>query len=153
MTTPASARTVLDLLDRACAADRGACALDVPGVARLSYGELEVRARRVAACVEPFAARDAVVAIALPRTDPWLYAAILGVMRAGAAYVAIDPAFPARQAAAILADAGAVALIAPPARAAELAAEGGRAPLLTPADLERAAPAENPHAAHPDDLS
>lgn len=153
MTTPASARTVLDLLDRACAADRGACALDVPGVARLSYGELEVRARRVAAGVAPFAARDSVVAIALPRTDPWLYAAILGVMRAGAAYVAIDPAFPARQAAAILADAGAVALIAAPARAAELAAEGGRAPLLAPADLERATPAESPHAAHPDDLA
>ena len=153
MTTPAAARTVLDLFDRACAADRDACALDAPGVARLSYGELDERARMVAACVAPFAARGAVVAIALPRTDPWLHAAILGVMRAGAAYVAIDPAFPARQAAAILADAGAVALIATAARAAELAAAGARTPLLAPADLARAAPAESAHAARPDDLA
>lgn len=153
MTTPPSARTVLDLFDRACAVDRGACALDVPGIARLSYAELDLLARRVAAGAAPYAARDAVVAIALPRSDPWLYAAILGVMRSGAAYVAIDPAFPARQAVAILADAGAVALIASPARAAELAAEGARTPLLTPADLAHAAPAENPHAPHPGDLA
>jgi len=153
MTTPPSARTVLDLFDRACAADGGRCALDVPGVARLSYAELDVGARRVAAGVAPYAARDAVIAIALTRTDPWLFAAILGVMRSGAAYVAIDPAFPARQAAAILADAGAAVLIAGPARAAEFAAEGARTPLLTPADLARTAPAEHAHAARPDDLA
>ncbi|MBI1302901.1 MAG: amino acid adenylation domain-containing protein [Phycisphaera sp.] len=153
MTTSASARTVLDLFDRVCAADPSACALEIPGVARLSYGELDRMAREIAARVAPRAAQDAVVAIALPRTDPTLYAAILGVMRAGAAYVAIDPAFPPRQAAAILADAGAVALIACPARAAALAAEGAAPPLVTPADLAETAPSRAPHAAHPDALA
>jgi non-ribosomal peptide synthetase-like protein len=148
--------TVLDLFDRACAAERDACALDVPGVAQLSYRELDERAQRVATCVAPHAARDAVVAIALPRTDPWLYAAILGVMRSGAAYVAIDPAFPARQAVAILRDAGAVALIANPARAAELAAEGARVALLSPehiatSNVHNAVAVRN--APSPDDLA
>ncbi|MFN5497323.1 MAG: AMP-binding protein, partial [bacterium] len=100
-------RTVLDLFARANAANPDACALDVPGTARISYAELDRRSRRVAARVAACAERDGVIAIALPRTDTWLYATMLGVMRAGAAYVAVDPAFPARQAAAILADAGA----------------------------------------------
>ncbi len=129
------ARTVLDLFDRACGANPDACALDVPGVARVSYAELDRLSRRVAARLGSGAARDAVVALALPRSDPWLYAAILGVMRAGAAYVAIDPAFPARQAAAILADAGAIALIATAKRAAALAAEGASIPCIAPEDL------------------
>ena len=129
------ARTVLDLFDRACGANPDACALDVPGVARVSYAELDRLSRRVAARLGSGAARDAVVALALPRSDPWLYAAILGVMRAGAAYVAIDPAFPARQAAAILADAGAIALIATAERAAALAAEGASIRCIAPEDL------------------
>ncbi|MEY2714540.1 MAG: hypothetical protein RIT24_883, partial [Planctomycetota bacterium] len=118
------ARTVLDLFDQACALHADACALDIPERSRLTYAELDRWTRQVAAAVAPFAARDAVIAIAVPRDSPWLYASLLGVMRAGAAYVAIDPSFPAKQAAAILADAGAVALIAEPARASEIAGAG-----------------------------
>jgi non-ribosomal peptide synthetase-like protein len=143
MTGGSDARTVLDLFERSCAANARRCALEVPGADALTYSELDRRARKVAACVirQAFASRaprDSVVAIALPRTEPWLYASILGVMRAGAAYVAIDPSFPARQAAAILADAGAVALIATPERAAAIASEGARIPCLAPADLASA---------------
>ena len=136
--------TVLDLFDRACAANADACALEVPGVARVSYSKLDRLSRQVAthlgAHLGTRASRDAVVAIALPRSDPWLYAAILGVMRAGAAYVAIDPAFPARQAAAILGDAGAVALIGAPGRLAAIAAEGAQVAAITPDDLAATEP-------------
>ena len=135
-------RTVLDLFARANAANPDACALDVPGTARISYAELDRRSRRVAARVAACAERDGVIAIALPRTDTWLYATMLGVMRAGAAYVAVDPAFPARQAAAILADAGAVALIATPGRAAEIAEEGATVEVIAPESLAAEPPVE-----------
>ena len=61
------ARTVLDLFDRACGANPDACALDVPGVARVSYAELDRLSRRVAARLGSGAARDAVVADALAK--------------------------------------------------------------------------------------
>jgi non-ribosomal peptide synthetase-like protein len=137
-------RTVLDLFERACAANPDGRALEIPGAAAVSYAELDRRANGVASRLTlhlpPRAARDRVVAIALPRTDPWLYAAILGVMRAGSAYVAIDPAFPARQAADILVDAGVATLIATPARAAEFAEEGARIDSIAPADLAASQP-------------
>jgi non-ribosomal peptide synthetase-like protein len=142
MTGGSDARTVLDLFERSCATNAQRCALAVPDARSITYAELDGLSRKVANCVarrasatRPESARDAVVAIALPRTDPWLYASILGVMRAGAAYVAIDPSFPARQAAAILADAGAIALIATPERAAAIASEGARVHCIAPADL------------------
>jgi non-ribosomal peptide synthetase component F len=143
MTTATNARTVLDLFDRACAANPSRCALDIPGEpsVRLTYAELDLLARRVTAAVAPHAARDAVVAVALPRTDPLLYASVLGIMRAGAAYVAIDPAFPARQAAAILSDAGASALVATRSRAQEITDLGAGIALLSPEALASTAPA------------
>ena len=147
------ARTVLDLLERACAAHAGACALDIPGRAQLTYAELDDRARRVMARVAPFASRDAVIAIALPRDSPWLYASLLGIMRAGAAYVAIDPAFPPKQAAAIVADSGAVALIAEPARASEIADAGGRTEAVSTDSLASQAPSVAPSAAVADALA
>jgi non-ribosomal peptide synthetase-like protein len=57
----------------------------------LSYARLLERARAVAADLEGRAARDAVVAILLPREDPDLYAAQLGVLLAGAAFACLDP--------------------------------------------------------------
>ncbi len=146
-------RTVLDLLERACSVHADACALDIPGRARLTYAELDARARRVAARVAPFASRDAVIAIALPRDSPWLYASIVGIMRAGAAYVAIDPAFPAKQAAAILADSGASALIAEPAREREIAAAGARVEVVSPESLASEPPCAAPSAAIADALA
>ncbi len=133
--------TILELFDGVCASHGARIALEIPrmeGAVRIAYHELDAMADRVAGLVlgalerrsgEPHGsatrgspASDAIVALALPRTDPWLYASMLGAMRAGAAYVAIDPAFPAQQAADILADAGAVALVAERTRAAEIGA-------------------------------
>lgn len=58
---------------------------------RLTYAQLLARARAVAAAVEPVARRDAVVGILLPREDPDLYAAQLGVLLSGAAFACLDP--------------------------------------------------------------
>ncbi len=140
--------TILDLFARTCTRSPDAVALEIPpadGRARvtLSYSELDRMSRAVATLLAPHAARDAVVALALPRTDARLYAAILGAMRAGCAYSAIDPVFPARQAADILRDANAVALIADHARATEILAGANRdaiqCPHIAPDAIDRAA--------------
>lgn len=58
---------------------------------RLTYAQLLARARAFALAVEPVARRDAVVGILLPREDPDLYAAQLGVLFSGAAFACLDP--------------------------------------------------------------
>jgi len=136
MTADARPPTILDFFDRACATRPHACALEIPASgARHTYSEIDAMANAVAAAVLPLARPDAVVALALPRTDPWLFAAMLGAMRAGAAYVAIDPAFPARQAAEIVRDARAVAIVGAEARCAEIRAAGADAPRVDCAAL------------------
>jgi acyl-coenzyme A synthetase/AMP-(fatty) acid ligase len=148
--------TILDLFDRARAAHGSRTALEIAPAddspsTGIDYDTLDAMADEAAALVAPFAAADAVIALGLPRTDPWLYACMLAVMRAGAAYVAIDPAFPARQAAEILGDAAATVLVARPARAAEIAAAGARTPALDPPSTARATgtarPFRRPHIA------
>jgi non-ribosomal peptide synthetase-like protein len=54
---------------------------------------------------------ECVVAIMLPRNSDLLYAAQLGVLKAGAAYTCIDPSFPDRRVRELLADSEAVALL------------------------------------------
>jgi non-ribosomal peptide synthetase-like protein len=141
-TRASTASTVLEIFDRVAERAPDSIALDIPTIAAWSYAELDRSAARVADLVrdrlENRTARDAVVAIALSRRDPWLFASLLGVMRAGAAYVAIDPVFPARQAASILEDAGAIALIADDVRAEEILAHStdpSRISHLSPAAL------------------
>ncbi|SFM99925.1 non-ribosomal peptide synthetase [Dokdonella immobilis] len=69
------------------------CAIEF-GELRLSYSELEQRARRIAAALR---ARGVVagdlVGVSVQR-GPDMLAAILGVLAAGAGYVPLDPAFP-----------------------------------------------------------
>ncbi|MBJ7312568.1 amino acid adenylation domain-containing protein [Rugamonas sp. CCM 8940] len=96
----------------ACAAARPqACAL-VHGDRQLSYGELNRRANQVAhrllaAGVQP----GDRVAVCAARGVAVL-AALLGVLKSGAAYVPLDPAYPAERLAFMLADSGPVVLVA-----------------------------------------
>ncbi|MCD0449115.1 amino acid adenylation domain-containing protein [Actinocorallia sp. API 0066] len=131
---------------------------DAPAVVceseRLTYAELNARANRLARLLRARGVRDEdVVAVALPRSLD-LVVALLGVMKAGAAYLPLDLDHPADRVAYMVADAGARLAVSvgaladtlplpalaldDPATAAELAAQDP-ADLPTDFPLDRAA--------------
>lgn len=76
------------------------------GQQQLSFGELHRRAELLARKLLVFGVRrGGIVGIALPRT-PDLVIAVLAVHKAGAAYLALDPAYPADRIRFMVADAG-----------------------------------------------
>jgi amino acid adenylation domain-containing protein len=142
---------------------------------RLTYGELRDAMHRVAAAlVRAGIAPGDRVGLLLPKSADAI-AALLGAMRAGAAYVPVDPAAPMRRARAILADAGIAALVTtaaelrrrpglldgPQAPAPRLLLTAGPAPDMAPApahaldDLTGAEPGDValPPLPTPDDLA
>ncbi|WP_205660921.1 non-ribosomal peptide synthetase [Amycolatopsis vastitatis] len=93
-----------------------AIALDVPpsgGRPRrtATYRELHRRSAAAARVVQQAVRRPGIVAILLSRTTEDLYLAQLGVLRAGSAYVCVDPSFPDEQVAHILGDAAPALLV------------------------------------------
>ncbi len=76
-----------------------------------TYAELDAEANRVRDLVEPFVNGECVIAIFLPMSSPLVYAAQLGVLRAGAAFVCLDVAFPEDHVRFVLGDSGAVAAL------------------------------------------
>ena len=99
---------------------------------QLSYAMLDQASNDLAAQLRPLIQRECIVAIDLPR-GPELYIAQLAVLKAGAAYTCLDPAFPAARKQEILDDAEAVALL--------LLDPAGKIALL---DLHRVAPMAEP---------
>ncbi|MFC8527844.1 amino acid adenylation domain-containing protein [Nocardia sp. NPDC057227] len=96
--------TLLDLF-AAAVAERGQAPAVTYGAETLSYADLDRRstvlARRLAAAG---AGPETLVAVLLPRS-PELVVALLAVLKSGAGYVPIDPAYPAERIAYVLADA------------------------------------------------
>ncbi len=87
----------------------------------VTYGELDRRAAALAAVLRRLGVGpDAPVAILLPRT-PEVLAAFFGVLKTGAAYLPLDPAYPQHRLAAMLEDAGRPVLVT--RRGAALAGE------------------------------
>jgi amino acid adenylation domain-containing protein len=83
--------------------------------ATVTYAELDARANAVAhALVARGIGPDRVVAVCLPRT-PDLLVTLLGVLKAGAAYLPLDPADPAERRRRMLADARPALLVTDPA--------------------------------------
>nr|APD71640.1 non-ribosomal peptide synthetase 5 [Streptomyces sp.] len=77
----------------------------------LGYRELDERSGRLAARLHAAGVgRGSVVAVGLDRSAE-LPIALLGILKAGAAYLPLDPAYPADRLAFLLADSGAVALV------------------------------------------
>ncbi|MEV0121294.1 amino acid adenylation domain-containing protein [Streptomyces sp. NPDC050703] len=107
---PGAGATIPELFAARAARTPDATALTVPadGTAarvELSYRELDARANRLAHhLVEHGAGPETFVALALPRGAD-LVVAVLAVLKAGAAYLPVDPSYPADRIAHTLADA------------------------------------------------
>ncbi|MEV6868512.1 amino acid adenylation domain-containing protein, partial [Streptosporangium subroseum] len=90
----------------------------------LSYGELEVRANRLAHHLRGLGVGpETVVALCLPRGVD-MVVALLAVWKAGGAYLPLDPDYPAERLAYMVADSGAEVLLGHRALAGELAGNG-----------------------------
>ncbi|CAM5680505.1 Non-ribosomal peptide synthase OS=Streptomyces alboniger OX=132473 GN=CP975_33875 PE=4 SV=1 [Streptomyces alboniger] len=86
-------------------------AVSAPGRADLTFGDLDRRANGLAHRLRGLGAGPGgVVAVLLPRT-PEAVVALLAVLKSGAAYVAIDPAYPPARRDHMLRDSGAVLLV------------------------------------------
>ncbi|HYP52501.1 MAG TPA: amino acid adenylation domain-containing protein, partial [Pyrinomonadaceae bacterium] len=100
----------------------------------LTYRDLDERANRVARVLRAHGVgAESIVGVLVNRSGEML-AALLGVLKAGGAYLPIDPAYPAERIAFMLRDSGAAVLLTEAELAAELPAHGARVVLL---DAER----------------
>ncbi|WP_433787065.1 amino acid adenylation domain-containing protein [Actinomycetospora sp. CA-101289] len=134
-------RTWLAMFDVALDAAGPDAAALVHGDERLTWGELDQRSGRLArALVEAGAGPDRVVAVSLPRSAE-LFVALVAVLRAGAAFLALDPDYPPDRLAFMIDDADPVALVG----GDELTVDVPRlSPDVVPGDETRALPAPHP---------
>ena len=108
--TPVPLATLPELFEQQVATTPDAIALVLEDTA-LTYAELNVRANRLAhELIARGVGPEQIVAIALPRSFD-MVVALLGVLKAGAAYLPLDPDYPADRLAFMFADAGATLLI------------------------------------------
>ncbi|WP_151484725.1 non-ribosomal peptide synthetase [Streptomyces albicerus] len=103
-------RTVDALFAERAAATPDAVAV-VRGDVAMTYREVDERANRLARVLTARGVGpESVVAVAVSRSPEWVVA-ILGVLKAGGAYLPVDPAYPAERVAFMVADSGAVLVI------------------------------------------
>ena len=116
---PVPAATLASLFEARVAADPDAPAVSGEDAA-LSYAELNARANQLARLLAAHGAGpETVVAVAMGRSA-LLAAALLAVVKSGAAYLPIDPGYPAGRVTATLADARPVVLLTDTAPAGDL---------------------------------
>ncbi|GAA3814321.1 hypothetical protein GCM10022226_39030 [Sphaerisporangium flaviroseum] len=120
---PVERRTVPELFAEAARTRSGQVALVANG-RRLTFGELSAEVARIARLLLcRGVGAESVVGLALPRAE--MVPAILGVLAAGAAYLPLDPGYPAERLEFMLADASPVCVLTTTALAPRLPA--GRA--------------------------
>ncbi|MFD4259397.1 non-ribosomal peptide synthase/polyketide synthase [Streptomyces sp. NPDC058534] len=113
--------TLPELFERQAARHPGRTALTFEGTT-LSYADLNARANRLARLLTARGiGPDALVALALPRSAE-LVVALLAVVKSGAAYVPLDPGYPADRLAHALSDSAPAALLTDRATADRLPA-------------------------------
>ncbi|MER7001173.1 amino acid adenylation domain-containing protein, partial [Streptomyces sp. NPDC000410] len=102
--------TIAELFEAQVGRTPGAVALVFEG-AEVSYAELDARANRLARLlIDRGVGPESVVGVALERGVD-VVVALLAVLKAGGAYLPLDPAYPAERIAFMLADAGAVSVL------------------------------------------
>jgi amino acid adenylation domain-containing protein len=132
---PIPAACLHQLFERHAAARPHAAAIAF-GSAEVTYGELNARANRVARRLRRLGARPESRVGVCMRRRPEMVAALLGVLKSGAAYVPLDPAHPPARVAAVLRGAGATAVLTDTASRPALEDAGGvMAIALDTADL------------------
>ncbi|MEV5898228.1 amino acid adenylation domain-containing protein, partial [Nonomuraea fuscirosea] len=129
--TPA---TVADLFEAQVARTPDAVALmagdGAPAYAELTYAELDARAERLARRLAWYGVGpESVVGVCLERGAD-LIVALLGVLKAGGAYLPIDPEYPADRVAFMVADAAPAIVVTSAATAGVLAAAGATSLLI-----------------------
>jgi len=123
------AGTLPELFEAAAARTPDAVAVAC-GDAAVSYAQLDAAAGRLArVLVAAGAGPETVVAVVMDRSVA-LVTALLGVLKAGAAYLPVDPGYPAGRITAMLGDADPVAVIASQASVPDLPALPGVAVLV-----------------------
>ncbi len=127
--TPDAPACLHEIFLRSAAAHAAHVAVDVPpsrAAARttLTYAALERRSRALAAALSAHVQGECVVALLLPRDSAAPFVAELAVLRAGAAYTALDVAFPDAHLRFLLEDSAAVAVVTDDAGRARLLALG-----------------------------
>ncbi len=111
--------TLADLFGAAAAADPDAVAV-VCGDERITYRDLDAHSNRLARwLIERGIGPESVVAVAMERTVD-LVAALAGIVRAGAAYLPVDPGYPPERIGFVVRDAGARTLLTDAGSAAAL---------------------------------
>ncbi|MFD9903811.1 amino acid adenylation domain-containing protein [Streptomyces sp. NPDC059063] len=131
--------TTPDLTIPALFEQRAAATPDAPavvhGATSLTYRELNARANRLArTLVARGLGPDALVAVALPHSAD-LVVALLGVLKAGAGYVPVDPRYPSGRVGLVLADADPRLVLTDTATRGTLPAHGTEEVLLDRTDL------------------
>ncbi|MFE0606000.1 amino acid adenylation domain-containing protein [Streptomyces sp. NPDC058892] len=140
--------TVADLFARQAGQAPDAVAL-VSGDSSVSYRELDERSGRLAEALRGQVGPETVVAVALPRSAD-LVVSLLGVVKAGGAYLPLDPQSPAEQFTELLGGSAAQLLLTDAATAAALSA-GSDVPVLVFDDIASdvaAGDARAPFASH-----
>ena len=123
------------------------------GDQRLTYGELDRRANRIAQHLRALgAAPGALIGVCVERSAE-MVAAVLGILKSGAAYVPLDPAFPAARIAMMIEDAAMPIIVTQRSLASALPPH--RAVVVLLEDVKHATndPAPQQAASTPDDLA
>lgn len=155
---PLPGLTVPELFARQVEAAPDAVAV-VSGDSAVSYRELDERSGHLAEALRRrHVGPEVVVAVAMPRSVD-LAVALLGVAKAGGAYLPVDPTVPAAELASVVRDASARVLLTDATTAGALSADLGVPALLfddvrsEPADGDRDGAPEIPARVHRDNLA
>jgi amino acid adenylation domain-containing protein len=127
----AAPATLSEMFEEQVERDPNAIAVESPGDS-LTYRQLNNRAERLAQRLRSVGVgRDEVVAVLLERS-PSMIASILGISKAGAAFMLLDPDFPAERIALLLTDSGANVVLTSEALRSKLPSE--QCPMLIVCD-------------------